>query len=97
MSESQPCAHGTRDGADLNATVQRLADRSVESGYTWWLQDGSTTAIVIAHPVDHPYSQRTLLVYGSGRSTTVFVAAPGERLRRITQHLAFSMLNNQTL
>lgn len=88
--------HGTQDDADLNTTQWRLVDAAARSGYAWWLQEDSTTHVVIARDVEHPYSERTLLVYRSGRSTTVFLAS-SDGMKRITQREAFSLLSHQSL
>jgi hypothetical protein len=89
----------TQDDASLNARQWRLADSAARHGYQWFLQEESVHDFVIAPPVEHPFSERNLLVYRSGttqQGAAVFLA-DGSTLTRISTKAAFSMLVNRSL
>ena len=89
----------TQDNASLNARQWRLADSATRNGYTWFLQEGSVHDFVIAPDVEHPFSERNLLVYRSGstqQGAAVYLA-DGSTLTRISARTAFSMLVNRSL
>lgn len=89
----------TQDDASLNARQWSLADSAARHGYQWFLQEESVHDFVIAPLVDHPFTERNLLVYRSGatgQGAAVFLA-DGSDLTRISTKAAFSILVNKSL